>query len=155
KWLVAATAFFFMALASKPMAISVPFFLLLVDRWPLERVNTWRGLFKNPRLWTEKIRLFALSVASAAITIIAQHPAMASLTQVPIRLRIENTIVSYGLYAWKLIFPSKLAFLYPWPQHGLPFTEIMGALLFLLCMSVVAWKQRERNPWLMAGWLWF
>jgi len=156
-WLVATAGLFFIALASKPMAITLPFLLVVLDRWPLERVNTWKDLFRNRRLWIEKIMLFALCLPSAVITIIAQHrsSSIASLTQVSLPLRIENAIVSYGLYGWKLIWPFKLAFLYPWPQRVPPFAEAAGASIFFIAATAVAWMQRQRRPWLMTGWLWF
>jgi tetratricopeptide (TPR) repeat protein len=139
------------------MAITLPFVLLVLDRWPLQRVSAWHELFTDRGLWTEKLGLFALSAASAVITIIAQHrsSAIASLTQVSIPLRFENAVTSYALYAWKLIWPVRLAFLYPWPQHFLALGEVAGAAAFLIGATVVAWKQRQQRPWLMAGWLWF
>lgn len=157
KWLVAATGLFFIALASKPMAITLPFLLLLLDRWPLERVDSWHELFTHRGLWTEKLVMFAFCVASAVVTIVAQHRSnsFASIAQISIPLRLENAIVSYGFYAWKLIWPLKLAFLYPWPQHTPSLVELAGASLFLFGATVVAWKQRLRRPWLMVGWLWF
>ncbi|MGB8065418.1 MAG: tetratricopeptide repeat protein [Candidatus Sulfotelmatobacter sp.] len=156
-WLAATTGLFFIALASKPMAITLPFLLVVLDRWPLERVNAWQELFTLRKLWTEKIVLFALSVFSAVITIIAQHRsgAITSITQVSLASRLVNAIISDGFYAWKLIWPFKLAFLYPWPQHGPPLVELAGALLFLFGATVLAWNQRQSRPWLMVGWFWF
>jgi protein O-mannosyl-transferase len=146
-----------LALASKPMSITLPFIMLLLDRWPLGRVNTWQELFKIVKLWAEKIPLFALCVASAIVTIIAQHRsgAIASLTQVPMPWRLENAVLSYVVYGWKLIWPFGLAFLYPWPQHTPPTWEVAGATLFVIVATVVAWKQYGHRRWLTAGWLWF
>lgn len=157
KFLAATAGFFFIALASKPMAVTLPCLLLVLDRWPLQRVSAWPQLFTNRDLWREKLGLFALSAASAVITIIAQHrsSAIASLTQVSIPLRCENAVISYAFYAWKLIWPFKLAFLYPWPKHFLPLGEVGAAAAFLIGATVLAWKQRQQRPWLMAGWLWF
>ena len=157
KWLAGTTALFAIALASKPMAITLPFLLLLLDRWPLERVSTWRGLLTDRKLWTEKIPLFVLCVGSAVITILAQHrsSSIASLTLISMPLRLENGIVSYGFYGWKLIWPSGLAFLYPWPLHSLPMLGFAVAALFVVIAMVVVWRQKEQRPWLMAGWLWY
>jgi tetratricopeptide (TPR) repeat protein len=157
KWLVWTTGLFLIALASKPMAITLPFLLLVLDRWPLGRVNTWEELFTTRKIWMEKIPLFALCVASAIVTIIAQHRsgAIASFTQVPMSWRLENAIVSYAVYIRNLIWPSSLAFLYPWPLHALPSWKVAGAALLVIVATVVVWKQSEERPWLMAGWLWF
>jgi protein O-mannosyl-transferase len=157
KLLAGTAGLFLIALASKPMAITLPLLLLVLDRWPLRRVNAWCELFLNRKLWTEKMLLFALCLVSAVITIIAQHrsASIVSLTMVSMPLRLENAIVSYRFYAWKLIWPSGLAFLYPWPLHALPIGEVTGAALFVIIATVVVWKLRERRPWLMAGWLWF
>lgn len=73
KCLAATVGLFFIALASKPMALTLPFLLLVLDRWPLQRVSAWHELFTNRDLWTEKLALFTLSATSAVITIIAQH----------------------------------------------------------------------------------
>lgn len=157
KWLAGTTGLFVIALASKPMAITLPLLLVVLDRWPLERVDSWQELFTNKRLWIEKIPLFALCVGSAVITIIAQHrsSSIASLALISMPARLENAIVSYGFYAGKLLWPFGLGFLYPWPLHALPIREVAESALFVIGMSVIAWRQKERRPWLLAGWLWF
>ena len=156
KWLAATVGLFLMALASKPMAITLPCLLLVIDRWPLQRVSSWQGLLER-KLWIEKSALFALSLASATVTIIAQHRSnsMASLAAISLPLRFENAIISYGFYAWKLIWPFRLAFLYPWSLHPVPIGDFAGAALFVIGITILAWKQRERRPCWMAGWLWF
>jgi hypothetical protein len=155
--LAAVAGLFFMALASKPMAVTFPFLLLLLDRWPLERVASWRQLLTTKSMWVEKIPLFALSGASCIITLIAQHRSnsIVAIAVLPVSLRLENAIVSYGFYGLKLVWPAGLAFLYPWPSHAPGLWALVSSVTFLVGISVFAWSERERRPYVLAGWLWF
>jgi hypothetical protein len=157
KRLAVVSGFFFLALASKPMAITLPFLLLVLDRWPFERVSSWKQLLTTKNLWVEKGLLIALSVGSGIVTVVAQHRAhsISSLTAVPLPLRFENAIISCAWYAWKLVWPSGLAILYPWPLHPPPILEIGAAAIFLIITTTLVWNERERRPHLMTGWLWF
>lgn len=152
--LAGVTGLFFLALASKPMAVTFPFLLLLLDRWPLERVASWKELLTDKSLWVEKIPLFALSTASCIVTVIAQHRSN-SFATLPLQLRLENAIISYGFYALKLVWPSGLAFLYPWPLHAPDNWALVSSATFLVGITVFAWSERERRPYVLAGWLWF
>jgi protein O-mannosyl-transferase len=145
-------AFFFaLALMSKPMAITLPLVLLLLDYWPLERIgrgNSWKLLL-------EKIPLLALSAASAVVTLIAQRSGGAVLTSAahaPL-LRFENVAVCYFLYIKKAIWPSHLAVLYPYP-HSLPSWRVAASALFLLAVTAVVLIYRERR-YLLVGWFWY
>jgi len=109
-------AWFAMGLMSKPMLVTVPLVLLLVDYWPLGRLSNAAQL---PGLLREKIPLFAFSVLSCVATVFAQKQAIAPISYFPFPLRVCNALVAYVAYLWKLIYPAKLAVLYPLVMKGL------------------------------------
>ena len=159
-------ALFVMGLMAKPMVITLPFVLLLLDYWPLERMSlsgTKNGelLTDAPRLAfsrlvLEKVPLLFLSVLSALITVKAQRSGMAvrSLQQFPLGVRIENAIVAYGLYLWKMVWPSRLAPLYPHPGNTLPVWQVSLSALTLAGVTgfVIAFRRKRYLP---VGWFWF
>jgi len=166
-----AVAFLFVCgLMSKPMVITLPLVLLLLDYWPLGRMrfssnggsndNDAKASFAASaqplsRLCLEKIPLLALSAGSAAITMMAQRAGGAVLTsaaQAPV-LRLGNAIVCYALYIKKAIWPSHLAALYPYP-HALPAWEVAAAALFLLVVTCAVLIYREHR-YLVVGWFWY
>ena len=150
-------------LAAKPMIITLPFALLLLDYWPLARVPIPeraedRFLFLK-RLWPlllEKIPLFALSAASAYITVIAQsraHAIAAShILSFPIRLL--NAFWSYLLYILKAIWPLHLAIFYPHPENHIGIWKPLLGFIFILLFSYIC-LIRRRQPYLIVGWLWY
>ena len=150
---------FAMALMSKPMAITLPFVLLLLDYWPLGRL-TWGRTHSSVRhpiamLCLEKLPLLALSAASAAMTMIAQRAGGAVLTSAahaPL-LRFENVMVCYVRYIQKALWPSHLAVLYPYPR-ALPAWEVAASALFLLAVTWTVLKYREHR-YLVVGWFWY
>ena len=163
--LIVVVGIFVLALASKPMAVTLPFVLLLLDYWPLQRVA---GLTEpSPRLFIpqqsvrflllEKVPLFALSAASSAITVWAQRSgeALRSLHAFPLSARMENALYSYAIYMWKTFWPSGFAVYYPHPGTSLPLWKPALAALVLCSVSVVVWMQRTARPYLIVGWLWF
>jgi protein O-mannosyl-transferase len=156
---------FAVGLMAKPMVITLPFVLLLLDYWPLERMqldgsgsdsNTSAGGQQIPfsTLVLEKLPLIALSAASAWITLKAQQQAVGTLLQYPLAVRIGNAIVSYGLYLWKMLWPARLALLYPYPAVALPAWQWALSALVLLSITgfVVAFR---RKRYLSVGWFWF
>jgi Flp pilus assembly protein TadD len=162
-------ALFAMALMSKPMAITLPFLLLLLDDWPLGRMRmaadaNWRDEARLrfasetqslTTLCLEKLPLLALSAGSAVITMFAQRAGGAVLTSAahaPL-LRLENVIIGYALYIEKAIWPSHLAALYPYP-HALPSWEVAASAIVLLAITYAALKYRQRR-YLMVGWFWY
>lgn len=180
--------FIFMALGllAKPMLVSLPFLLLLIDFWPLKR-GTWVHNNEKPpdaplagalanreavetgssasrypqRSWTalvgEKAPLFALAVASIAVTLIAQRAAGAytSLTELPIIMRARNASYAYAWYVGKTFWPTDLTILYPHPMEKLSATMAGAGLLVLVAGSVfVFWPKRGHDP-MAVGWLWF
>jgi Flp pilus assembly protein TadD len=144
-------------LASKPMVITLPFVLLLLDYWPLARVDK-TGENQTPwsRLVLEKLPLFTLSVASAIITMLAQQSggAVRSATEFPFGVRIANAIYAYAMYLWKMIWPNHLAPLYPHPGDSLPAWRVILAAVILAIITALVWKFRSRR-YLLVGSLFF
>ncbi len=141
---------FICALISKPMAVTLPCVLLLLDYWPLNRIKSGAGII------SEKIPLFFLSAISCIITFIAQRAdgAVADLTALPIDFRLANASVSYVMYLWKTICPFRLSFFYPMSDN-IPLWQSAGALLCLGFISVLTIRKSEKYPFLLAGWLWY
>ena len=159
---VAVAALFAAGLASKPMVITLPFVLLLLDYWPLNRVSASQaGAGDVPKFpWSglilEKLPLLALSAASAVITMQAQQAggAVRTAAEVSFGMRLANAGYSYSMYLWKMVWPARLAPLYPHPGDSLAVGRVLLAALVLIAVSALAWKFRERR-YLPAGWLWF
>lgn len=147
---------FVAALASKPMVITLPFVLLLLDYWPLERVDKIGEKTPWSRLALEKLPLFALSAASAVVTMHAQQTggAVRSATEFPFGVRIANAINAYAAYIWKMIWPSHLAPLYPHPGDSLPVWRVLLASIILAIITALVWKFRSRR-YLLVGWFFF
>ncbi len=161
---------FALGLMAKPMLVTLPFVLLLLDYWPLGRVQ-WAsegteknliatksaGLNRNVlsaiRLTVEKIPLFVLSAASSIVTCIGARSsgAMTALEWFPLKFRIANASLSYRDYIVKMFYPSRLAVLYPYQEVF----HIGGAVLLLVGISVLVIRQAQRRPWLTVGWLWY
>lgn len=157
-WRYVIVAFAFaLGLMSKPMLVTLPFVLLLLDHWPLGRIteegsNVGRQLFK---LAVEKIPLIVLSAVSSVITFVAQKGAVGETGQLPVLARINNAVVSYVAYIWQMLWPMRLAVFYPHPENRLPLWEIIASLLLLICLTVLAIALRKRRPYLLTGWLWY
>jgi len=137
-------------LMSKPMLVTLPFVLLLLDYWPLARI---KGQFGKRVL--EKIPLIALSAVSSIITFLVQKGAVGRAEDLPILERINNAVISYVLYIWQMLWPVHLAVFYPHPENRLPFWEIASCLLLLICITAVAIGLRKQRPYLVTGWLWY
>ena len=160
---LAVAALFAAALASKPMAITLPFVLLLWDYWPLRRVQGSKfgsgdsaARYSWPRLALEKLPLFALSAASAVITMQAQQAggAVRSTAQFSFGVRFETAIYAYSMYLWKMAWPARLAPLYPHPGNSLAAWQVAAAALVLIAITVVVCRFGKRR-YLLVGWLWF
>jgi Tfp pilus assembly protein PilF len=150
-------------LASKPMVVTFPFVLLLLDYWPLQRVCESQSDAEHqvpssswPRLALEKLPLLALSAASAWITMQAQQAggAVRSTEQFSLGVRFANAIYAYSIYLWKMIWPARLAPLYPHPGDSLAAWQVTVAALPLIAVTALAMKFRARR-YLLVGWLWF
>jgi len=158
---VAVMALFALALAAKPMVVTLPILLLVWDYWPLERVDCEReigtGRSTLRQLVGEKIPLLAMSGASSWITLYAQRAggALGNTELLPLSQRIANAIYSYFAYLGKGIWPASLAVFYPHPEGSLPLWKESAAALLLVAISALAWRYRERHRYLLAGWLWY
>jgi protein O-mannosyl-transferase len=156
-------ALFAAGLAAKPMVISLPFVLLLLDYWPLERTvaghqspvaGSQAPQMPYSRLILEKIPLLLLSAASALVTLKAQRPAMRTSGEFPLVYRIGNAIVSYGSYLGKMAWPEGMVALYRHPGNALPRWQVVISALVLLGVTtlVVVFRRRRYLP---VGWFWF
>jgi protein O-mannosyl-transferase len=187
RYLLVATVFA-LGLMAKPMLVTLPCVLLLLDYWPLGRLKSDIRYPKSegnpkpeipmtqtgsPGFWSlgirflnflrissfgfrilEKLPLFALTAAACLVTMAAQKGAMSSLERLPFRERVLNTVAAYGAYLGELVWPTKLAVLYPHPHGGLPLEDVARAALILAAITgLVLWARRRR--YLAVGWLWF
>lgn len=167
--------FFSLGLLSKPMLVTLPFLLLLLDYWPLGRleiapISRRYCCFCTPpeqlpkiinkrniqHLIVEKIPLFLLAGLSSIITLIVQQQsgAVKSLQMMPLLLRLENATVTYIIYLLKMIWPVNLAIIYPFP-NSIPFIYVLGALIILSTITVLVFSRRKTEPFLLVGWLWY
>ena len=140
-----------LALMSKPMVVTLPLVLLLLDFWPLRRVR--RGSVGS--LVVEKLPLFVLAAATAVATVIVQQHvgAVAALSALPVRVRLANAIVSAVAYIGKAIRPTHLAAFYPLRLHAAWLVAVAAALL--VSATWLAWRLRTRAPYVLTGWLWY
>jgi Tfp pilus assembly protein PilF len=145
-----ALTLFALGLMAKPMLVTLPFVLLLLDCWPLKRflgLPPWR-------LLREKLPFVGLALLSSVITLVAQRGAIADMTALPAATRIANALVSYLAYIGKTLWPVGLAVIYRYPEH-LPAWKVAGATVGLVGITAaVIWKAR-RYPYLPVGWLWY
>jgi hypothetical protein len=162
---VAVAACLTLGLLSKPMLVTFPFLLLLLDYWPLGRVagspppadGTGTAPVPLSRLVVEKAPLFLLAAASCVVTYAAQ--AGGGMVK-PVSFlypseRIANALVSLAAYLGKAFVPVRLAVLYPFPYDGIPPWKPVAASLLLLAATVLAVRARRTSPWLAVGWFWF
>ena len=151
---------FVLGLLSKQMLVTVPFILLLLDYWPLERFKKTKLsslILSAGHLTVEKIPFLILSAALGIVTVIVQHKMglLKTFSNYPFQWRIENAIVSYIIYIEKMFWPVNLAIFYPHPKGDITFWQVAGSLLILLFITFLAiWKIRRR-PYVAVGWLWF
>jgi hypothetical protein len=140
------------ALLAKPMAVTVPFLLLLLDFWPLNRISTtpWR------RLCVEKVPFLIIAIASSVVTIIAQCSggALVSTQQADIPLRLANAVVSITRYLRRTVWPTDLAALYPFPR-SIPVGQIAFSIFLIMTLMLAAIAWRQSRPYLLFGMLWF
>jgi Flp pilus assembly protein TadD len=141
-----------LGLLAKPMLVTLPFALLLLDRWPLGRTSEgWKALV------VEKLPLFALSIAACFATFLAQQAggAVASAERFPARVRAANAIWSYVAYLELTLWPRRLAVFYPHPGSSLPAWKVALAASILAAMTSLAVMLRRSRPYVLTGWLWY
>jgi tetratricopeptide (TPR) repeat protein len=149
---------FAVGLMAKPMLVTLPAVLLLLDYWPLGRYETRAGKWPTfRRLIVEKLPFFALSALSSVVTFVAQRSSrsMAALTVLPLPLRIENALVAYARYLMMTFFPKGLCVYYPHPGSTLPVWQVVAAGLVLAAISLLALWSARRLPYVLVGWCWY
>jgi protein O-mannosyl-transferase len=148
--------FFALGLMAKPMLVTLPFVMLLLDYWPLQRFHDLQVPAAR-RLVLEKWPFFLLAILSCIVTFLAQRgTAVASLELVPLSFRLENVPVAYAGYLAKIFWPADLAVIYPMPVNfQLPPFAVAVAAAVLIVISSAVWMARSRSSYLLVGWLWF
>jgi protein O-mannosyl-transferase len=158
--------FLALGLMSKSMLVTVPFVLLLLDYWPLDRFSSEHrhlaGGARRPQrahsvapLLVEKIPLFALSAFSCIATLLVQLYSAGAIDQLPLAWRLNNAAVSYAAYIWQMFWPARLAAFYPHPNDQLPLWQVILALTFLISASLLAIQWRTKRPYIFTGWFWY
>ena len=167
------TALFALGLMAKPMLVTLPFVLLLLDYWPLGRVDSGRWTVRSRtdrqplstvhhppsnsfvRLFLEKLPWLVLSAASCVVTYEAQGAAVATFQSLPFHWRIAGALVSYIAYLGQFFYPAGLAVFYPHLQDAPPLGEIVGSGLLLAGISLAVLALCRKCPCLLVGWLWY
>lgn len=153
------TLFFALGLMAKPMLVTLPFVLLLLDYWPLGRLRSedGGGLTTEWKLGWEKISLFALTAITIIITYLAaqRDGALVTIDSFPLGVRVGNALVSYVRYMGKMVWPQNLVVFYPYPGDTLPMWQVAGAGVVLVVISVLVVMEWRRRPYLIVGWLWY
>jgi protein O-mannosyl-transferase len=158
---------FALGLLAKPMVVTLPFVMLLLDYWPLQRFLNLKSQVSIPparqasllnlqfSIVVEKLPFFALSAISCVITFLVQHHggAVASLKIVPLDYRLRNLPVAYAGYLFKMAWPAHLAVFYP--LNALPAPKVAAAAAVWVAISVLVWRARRAGPYWLVGWLWF
>jgi len=148
---------FLCGLMSKAMLVTVPFVLALVDYWPLGKWQSAEGKRQRPavrKLIVEKIPLFVLSAISAVATVLAQKNWELRLEELPLSWRVSNAASACVVYLRQMIWPAKLAVIYP-HQDTIPIWQSVGAAALLLAITVAVFLLRKKYPYLMVGWFWY
>jgi Flp pilus assembly protein TadD len=155
--------FFVLGLMAKPMLVTLPFVLLLLDFWPLKRLPSAVSVSDRTQVrkaWlkalAEKLPFLVISLAAGVTTVVTQHMAggVVSLAKVPYSMRMANVIVSYTGYLWEMIFPVNLCAYYPL-SHRIPTLTVTASILVLAGISYLVFRRGRQSPWLIAGWLWY
>ena len=137
------------SLASKPMLVTMPVLLLLLDYWPLGRLRR--------TVLVEKVPYAALALVAAWITLAVQGAgsSVQSFEIIPMPQRLTNAVHACGMYLGHTVWPAELAVFYPHPRGSLNTGTVVACATLLFALTVFAWRMRRRAPWLWSGWLWF
>ena len=159
---------FSFGLMTKPTVVALPLVLLLLDFWPLGRLETRASRTESAsaqplpprygRLLLEKAPLFVLAAAGSALTWIAQASygkTAVSLQVLPLALRLANAAVTLATYLADTVVPRRLAFFYPYPLDGYPLWQVGGAIALIASISALVLRERSRRPSLLVGWCWY
>ena len=154
-------------LMSKPMLVTAPVILLLLDYWPLRRTAGRKTKSEHrtvalsghsslvSRLILEKVPFFVLSVGACVVTFVVQKRAVGAIPPLPLPWRVENAVVSYLIYVWQTLWPTRLAVFYPHPNDTLTVWEVILASGLLVTITLTAILFRSKRPYLFTGWLWY
>lgn len=152
---------FVCGLLSKPMLVTTPVILLLLDYWPLRRSQRSQVTSQSseeigwPKLIAEKIPLFVLAGVDAFFSAGGIASAHSAADQLSFLARIGNALVSYVIYIWEMIWPANLGIFYPYPQNGYSFWQVAAAAAILLVITITVFALRKSRPYLFVGWLWY
>ena len=158
-----ALIFFAMGLMSKPMLVTLPFVLLLLDYWPLERFNVDLSVKDSSRLkifshlLLEKLPFFVLSAVSSVVTFMSQSDvgALKNTVLYPAGIRFANADISYWMYLRKMVWPDSLAVFYPHPVSGIQIPQVIAAIVILSVISMLVTRYTKSHKYLAVGWLWY
>lgn len=152
----------FLGLLSKPMLVTAPFLLLVLDLWPLQRIHLADFGRENLQrqvnaLVVEKVPMFALAVFFSGLALFSQGDSgtIGSSHVIPLMARLENVVVSYAAYLVDAVWPAGLSFWYPFAIGGYESWRVIGALLLLGALSLTAVLTARKQPYFLTGWLWF
>jgi tetratricopeptide (TPR) repeat protein len=152
--------FFALGLMSKPMLVTLPFVLLLLDYWPLDRFSLKgkkTGLkYSLSYLLIEKVPLFAMAIASCIVTFIIQKKGGAmEWEKYGLPIRLANAFISYLQYINKMVWPARLAVLYPHPNQNVSILYAVISVVFLLIVTILIFRFAKERRYLVVGWLWY
>lgn len=136
-------------LLAKPMLVTTPFILLLLDCWPFHRRQT------PGRRFLEKLPLLGLSIASCVATLLAQRLAVGTTQNLPVMLRINNALTSYVIYLRQMVWPTDLIPFYLHPEARVAYWQPIAAIAFLAAVTATVFLLRRSKPYLLVGWLWY
>ncbi|HST31290.1 MAG TPA: tetratricopeptide repeat protein [Chthoniobacterales bacterium] len=159
---VAMLVLFAAGLLSKPMLVTTPVVLLLLDYWPLGRSHNSHVTCHMvgdrcswPKLAIEKVPLLIVASVGAFLSSKGIASAHSAADQLPFRARLGNALVSYVVYIWQMIWPAKLGVFYAYPSNGLPVWQPIAAAVTLLAITLLVFALRKSRPYLLVGWLWY
>lgn len=155
----ACIALYALGLAAKPMLVTLPLLMLLLDIWPLGRLRLERttnsAVFPLPGLVGEKTPFFMLALASAVVTLYAQHSGIRPMVEPAAVLRAANAVTSCAIYLRQAFWPAGLAPFYPYPKDGIPWPLWASAALLLAALTATTLLAFRRRPYLVVGWGWY
>jgi tetratricopeptide (TPR) repeat protein len=158
RFYVLALVAFALGLMAKPMLVTLPCVLLLLDVWPLRRISIdGASRLVGRSAWSliaEKIPFFVLTMAASIVTYRVQRSGGSVSAALGLEARLENAVVAVVRYVGKFFWPDDLAVLYPHPVNW-PDGVVIVSTVVVLAFTIVAWRQRRARPWIGVGWLWF
>jgi hypothetical protein len=154
-WYAVTLLLFAMGLMSKPMLVTLPFVLLLMDYWPLERIVNFKDRKIIVKLIVEKVPFIVLSIISSVITfVVQQREAMGDFEDYPVSARLINGVISYSRYITKMVWPERLGILYPF-DSSVSVNQVVLPTLFLALILIFAICMSSKHRFLIVGWLWY